>query len=137
MDEELRGALEALVNYYEKGIISTPGTEVIMPNEEGGLKFNIFDHIRDLLNQDFKEKVIKKFGWWLQSHWNYDEKRKVIKSLNKRVFVSSFSYENTNEFIEENWDRLDDIIYILLGYINELERQEQQDTIEEAQNETI
>lgn len=134
MDKALRGALEALVNDYEKGVISISGVEVVIPNEEGELKLNIFEHIRNLLNQDFKEKVIEKFGWLLQNHWNYDEKRKVIKSLNKRAFVVSFSYENTNEFIEENWNRLDDIIYILLGYINELERREpSEDPIKEVQ----
>ena len=72
---------------------------------------------RTLLEEDFEQRTIEIFKEKLK----YDEGIvKAIKEKNKVVFISSIHYwENLEKFVNDNWERLDDIIEILENYINE------------------
>lgn len=72
---------------------------------------------RTLLEEDFKQKIIEIF----KDKLKYDEVIvKAIKEKNKVAFISSIHFwERLEEFTNDNWERLDDIIEILENYINE------------------
>ncbi len=72
---------------------------------------------RALLEEDFEQRTIEIFKEKLK----YDEGIvKAIKEKNKVVFISSIYYwEKLEKFVNDNWERLDDIIEILENYINE------------------
>lgn len=74
---------------------------------------------RALLEEDFKQRTIEMFKEKLK----YDEELvKAIKEKNKVVFVSSVRFwEKLEKFVNDNWDRLNEIIEILENYINEKE----------------
>lgn len=74
---------------------------------------------RSLLEEDFKQRTIELFKYQL----SYDAGIvKAIKEKNKVGFISKIQFwEKLEKFINDNWDRLDDIIEILKNYINEKE----------------
>lgn len=82
--------------------------------------------VKEILDEDFKEEVISKFKYYVLSK-NYDaEERSVIKNATKCGFIYHFyGYDSSiNDFLENNYDRIDEIINILREYINEREKQE-------------
>lgn len=74
---------------------------------------------RALLEEDFKQRTIEMFEYQL----SYDAGLvKAIKEKNKVGFIGRVDFwEKLEKFVNDNWDRLNEIIEILENYINEKE----------------
>lgn len=79
---------------------------------------------RALLEEDFKQRTIEIFEDYINEdrYW-YDVnlvKKIKEKEKNRVNFIYNISfYERLKIFINDNWERLDEIIEILENYINE------------------
>lgn len=80
---------------------------------------------QEILDEEFKEEVRDKFKYYIDDK-NYDDRnRSVIKNATKCGFIEHFYvYNNLKDFLDNNYDRIDEIINILKEYVKELEEEE-------------
>lgn len=79
---------------------------------------------RALLEEDFKQRTIEFFEDYITEdrYWYDLNLEKTIKEKNRVDFIHNvYYYEKIKNFINDNWERLDEIIEILENYINEKE----------------
>lgn len=79
---------------------------------------------RTLLEEDFKQRTIEFFQDYITEdrYWYDLNLAKAIKEKNRVDFIHNVYYsERLKNFINDNWERLDEIIEILENYINEKE----------------
>lgn len=79
---------------------------------------------RTLLEEDFKQRTIEFFQDYITEdrYWYDLNLEKAIKEKNRVDFIHNVYYsERLKNFINDNWERLDEIIEILENYINEKE----------------
>lgn len=80
---------------------------------------------QEILDESLKEEVRDKFKYLLNDK-NCDESRRdVVMNKTKCAFIECFySFECLQNFLDENYDKIDKIISILREFIREFEEEE-------------
>lgn len=78
-----------------------------------------------LLEEDFKEQVIDLWHFDFVTSYTKIQNREEMKRITKVEFVKEYYYsDEKKKLIEENWNKIDQIISILQDFIKELEKKE-------------
>lgn len=81
--------------------------------------------VKEILDEDFKEEVRDKFKMLIWSKDYDDRERGAIKNATKCGFIKLFyGFDTLKNFLDENYDKIDEIINILKEYVDEIEKAE-------------
>lgn len=80
---------------------------------------------KGILNEEFKNEIRNNFKYFLIDKTYDNWHREIIKNGTKCGFIAHFyDYETFKKFLDDNYDRIDEIISILREYVDEIEKQE-------------
>lgn len=97
---------------------------------------SLVEEMKELLKEDFKEQIIDLWEYDLDVSYSRERERKLIKEGTKIDFICEYHHStDKRNFLEENWDNIDDIINVLREYIKVLEAGEQTRISKEIENE--